>query len=74
MPVPSTIIAVPTPAAISVSDLVNSPQNLFPFWSTVSQIILKEDLNKIGIFTVEINFHSEVKAKISVKIDKIKSK
>ena len=31
MPVPSTIIAVPTPAAISVSDLVNSPQNLFPF-------------------------------------------
>ena len=39
-----------------------------------SQIILKEDLNKIGIFTVDINFHSEVKAKISVKIDKIKSK
>ena len=39
-----------------------------------SQIILKEDLNKIGVFTVDINFHSEVKAKISVKIDKIKSK
>ena len=39
-----------------------------------SQIILKDDLNKIGIFKVEINFHSEVKANISIKIDKIQSK
>ena len=39
-----------------------------------SQIILKEELNKIGIFKVDINFHSEVKANISIKIDKIKSK
>ena len=39
-----------------------------------SQIILKEELNKIGLFKVDINFHSEVKAKISIKIDKIKSK
>ena len=39
-----------------------------------SQLILKEDLNKIGKFKVEINFHSEVKAIISVKIDKIQSK
>ena len=39
-----------------------------------SQIILKDELNKIGIFKVEVNFHSEVKAIISVKIDKIKSK
>jgi len=39
-----------------------------------SQIILKEDLNKIGIFNAEINFHSEVKSKISIKIDKIQSK
>ena len=38
-----------------------------------SQIILKEDLNKIGIFNAEINFHSEVKSKISIKIDKIQS-
>ena len=37
-----------------------------------SQIILKEELNKIGIFKVEVNFHSEVKANISIKIDKIK--
>jgi large subunit ribosomal protein L9 len=39
-----------------------------------SQIILKDDLNKIGLFKVDINFHSEVKAVISIKIDKIQSK
>ena len=39
-----------------------------------SQIILKDTLNKIGTFKVEINFHSEVKANISIKIDKIQSK
>ena len=39
-----------------------------------SQIILKEDLNKIGVYKVAINFHSEVKADISIKIDKIQSK
>ena len=39
-----------------------------------SQVILKESLNKIGVFKVEINFHSEVKAKISIKIEKIQSK
>ena len=39
-----------------------------------SQIILKDELNKIGIFNVNINFHSEVKADIKIKIEKIKSK
>ena len=39
-----------------------------------SQIILKDELNKIGIFKASINFHSEVKANISIKIDKIQSK
>ena len=39
-----------------------------------SQIILKDELNKIGLFKVEINFHSEVKASVSIKIDKIQSK
>ena len=38
-----------------------------------SQIVLKEDLNKIGIYTVNINLHSEVSAQISIKIDKIQS-
>tara|TARA_A100001015_G_scaffold236977_1_gene269412 strand:+ start:247 stop:702 length:456 start_codon:yes stop_codon:yes gene_type:complete len=39
-----------------------------------SQLNLKENLNKIGLFKAEINFHSEVKAEISIKIEKIKSK
>ena len=39
-----------------------------------SQILLKDDLNKIGTFRAEINFHAEVKANISIKIDKIQSK
>ena len=38
-----------------------------------SQISLKEELNKIGTFKAEINFHSEVKATITIKIDKIQS-
>jgi large subunit ribosomal protein L9 len=39
-----------------------------------SQIILKDDLNRIGVFKAAINFHSDVKANISIKIDKIQSK
>ena len=39
-----------------------------------SQIILKDELKQIGIFKAEVNFHTEVKAVISIKIDKIKSK
>jgi large subunit ribosomal protein L9 len=39
-----------------------------------SQIILKENLNKIGDYSVDINFHSEVKANITVKISKRETK
>ena len=39
-----------------------------------SQIILKDELNKIGIYKVVLNFHAEVKANISLKIDKIQTK
>ena len=39
-----------------------------------SQIILKEELLKIGSYKIEINFHSEVKAVITIKVDKIQSK
>ena len=38
-----------------------------------SQIVLKQDLNKIGTYKIDINFHSEVSAQISIKIDKIQS-
>ena len=39
-----------------------------------SQIILKNSLDKRGVYKVDINFHSEVKAQISIKINKIQSK
>ncbi len=39
-----------------------------------SQIILKDELNKLGLFKADINFHPEVKAVISIKINKIQSK
>ncbi len=39
-----------------------------------SQINLKDELNKLGLFKVEINFHAEVKTEISIKIDKIQDK
>ena len=39
-----------------------------------SQLILKDDLNKTGIFKAEISFHTDVKANISIKIDKVQSK
>ncbi len=38
-----------------------------------SQLVLKSNLNKIGEYKVDINFHSEVSAQISIKIDKIQS-
>tara|TARA_B110001452_G_C15161225_1_gene403929 strand:+ start:124 stop:579 length:456 start_codon:yes stop_codon:yes gene_type:complete len=38
-----------------------------------SQIVLKNDLDKLGDYKVSINFHSEVSALITVKIDKIQS-
>ena len=39
-----------------------------------SQLIIKDELKKIGVYKVDVNFHSEVKASISVKIDKIQTK
>ena len=38
-----------------------------------SQIVLN-DLNKIGNYKVDVNFHTEVSAQISIQIDKIQSK
>jgi len=38
-----------------------------------SEIVLKNDLNKIGNYKIDINFHTDVSAQISIKIDKVKS-
>lgn len=39
-----------------------------------SQVILKNELNKLGLFKVEINFHAEVQSQIFIKIDKVQAK
>ena len=39
-----------------------------------SQIMLKVELNKIGLYEALVNFHAEVQSKFTIKIDKIKSK
>ena len=39
-----------------------------------SQIILKNSLDKIGVYKVDLNFHSDVRAQISIKIDKTQTK
>ena len=54
-----------------ITNLIKEKMNLevAPFF-----LVLKDDLNKIGSYKVEVNFHSEVKANITIKIDKIKSK
>ncbi len=38
-----------------------------------SYIILKENLDKIGEYKIDLNFHPEVSARISIKISKIQS-
>ena len=60
--------------SIKPKEIANEIKNKVKAEVSPSQIILKEELSKIGNFKVDINFHSEVKAKISVKIDKIQSK
>jgi len=39
-----------------------------------SQIIIKDEINKIGSYNLSVNFHTEVSASITIKVDKIKSK
>ena len=38
-----------------------------------SFLVLKKELNKIGSYKAEVNFHPEVKSNFVIKIDKIKS-
>ena len=46
----------------------------FENYDALQLSFLKNDLNKIGLFKAEINFHSDVRAQISIKVDKIESK
>ena len=60
--------------SIKPKEITNLIKNQIDVEVGPSQIILKDNLNKIGLFKSEIRFHSEVKANISIKIDKIQSK
>ena len=60
--------------SIKPKEITNLIVEKFKTEVSPSQLILKDDLNKIGKFSAKINFHSEVSVNISIKIDKIKSK
>ena len=54
-----------------ITNLINEKVNAVV---SPSHLIIKDELNKIGSYKVEVNFHSEVKATISIKINKIQTK
>ena len=60
--------------SIKPKEITNLIKNQINADVSPSQVILKDDINKIGLFKATINLHSEVQASISVKIDKIQSK
>ena len=59
--------------SIKPKEISNEIMNKMKLEVKPSQIVLKEDLNKLGVYKIELNFHSEVSSQISIKIDKIQS-
>ena len=59
--------------SIKPKEITNLIKNSSKANVSPSQIILKDELNKLGVFKADVNFHSEVKAVITIKIDKIQS-
>ena len=61
---------------VGIVDFNNSNKNFNPEINNMINKIQHRgpDNNKIGSYKVDINFHSEVKAAISIKIDKIQTK
>jgi large subunit ribosomal protein L9 len=60
--------------SIKPKEIVNKIKDEINAVVSPSQVILKEELNKIGIYKAIINFHPEVQTNISIKINKIVSK
>tara|TARA_B100000941_G_scaffold59172_1_gene38744 strand:+ start:1543 stop:1998 length:456 start_codon:yes stop_codon:yes gene_type:complete len=60
--------------SIKPKEISNVIKEKFNVEVSPSQIILKNNLDKIGIYKVDLNFHSDVMAQISIKIDKTQSK
>ena len=59
---------------IKPKEITNLIKEKFKADVSPSQIVLKVELNKIGLYEAIVNFHAEVQSKFSIKIDKIKSK
>ena len=59
--------------SIKPKEISNTIMNKMKLEVKPSQIVLKEDLNKLGVYKIELNFHSEVSSQISIKIDKVQS-
>lgn len=59
--------------AVKPKEIVNLIMEKTKAEVSPSQIILKEELKKIGSYKIEVKFHTEVKANISIKINKIQS-
>ena len=55
-----------------ISTIINPSIFYDPAHIKIYEVI--ENLNKTGLYKAEINFHSEVKASISIDIKKIQSK
>ena len=51
---------------------------IYSLWKFIKELniigFIDDDLNKVGSYKVDINFHSEVSAQILIKIDKSQSK
>ena len=60
--------------SIKPKEITNLIKNKASAEISPSVLILKDELNKIGSFNVDVNFHTEVKATITIKIDKVQSK
>tara|TARA_X000000950_G_scaffold283831_1_gene385566 strand:+ start:1622 stop:2077 length:456 start_codon:yes stop_codon:yes gene_type:complete len=60
--------------SIKPKEITNMIKEISKTEVSPSQLILKDELNRVGVFKAEINFHSEVNANITIKIDKIQSK
>ena len=60
-------------ASIKPKEISTEIMNKMKLEIKPSQIVIKDNLIKLGIYNIELNFHSEVSSQISIKIDKIQS-
>ena len=59
------------PGILDKENKVRNASSLVKDWNNVT--VSKENLDKIGEYKIDLNFHPEVSAKISIKISKIQS-